>query len=423
MDQFTLPTSPAPEVTITEVTGSLQVQGWERLEIAVRAQSESLTVEEKDDFVEINCQSNCVVRLPYGSTLRVERVQGDARFKLLEDQLHIEEVMGHLSLRSVAEAQIESVMGDLDVKNVSGNLSVERAHGNTYIREVQGTCIINEILGNLDLRNVENDIQIKALGNARLRLNSLDGNEYRIQASGNLNCRIPDDASARISLRADAGEITLQLPNQPRSIKSGSYELTLAEGLASIELSANGNLFLGTQNGSFTGENLEDLDEEMDGISDNFSQQISHQIESQIESQMEALTRQLNEQMANISNVLGKSWLSADESQRIMERARHESERATVRAQERMRRAQEKMEAKLEAARRRAEIKAQAAQRRQQSSNRRGGIFDWTPPPPPQPKDVVSDEERLLILRMLEQKKITLQEAEELLAALEGKNG
>jgi hypothetical protein len=33
----------------------------------------------------------------------------------------------------------------------------------------------------------------------------------------------------------------------------------------------------------------------------------------------------------------------------------------------------------------------------------------------------VSEDERLMILRMLEQKKITMEEAEELLSALEGK--
>jgi hypothetical protein len=35
-------------------------------------------------------------------------------------------------------------------------------------------------------------------------------------------------------------------------------------------------------------------------------------------------------------------------------------------------------------------------------------------------EDPVSNEERLMILQMLEEKKITLQEAEQLLAALEG---
>ena len=42
-----------------------------------------------------------------------------------------------------------------------------------------------------------------------------------------------------------------------------------------------------------------------------------------------------------------------------------------------------------------------------------------TPPAPPAPP--VSEEERMMILRMLEQKKISLEEADRLLAALENK--
>jgi len=88
-----------------------------------------------------------------------------------------------------------------------------------------------------------------------------------------------------------------------------------------------------------------------------------------------------------------------------------------------VRRAQEKLERKLEAARRRQEAKAQAAERREQMRSRRTWSFEIpTPPVPPMPeKEPVSEEERLMILRMLEQKKITLEEAEQLLSALEGK--
>jgi hypothetical protein len=39
------------------------------------------------------------------------------------------------------------------------------------------------------------------------------------------------------------------------------------------------------------------------------------------------------------------------------------------------------------------------------------------------PAEPVSDEERMLILRMLEQGKISVADAEQLLAALEGKRG
>jgi hypothetical protein len=43
------------------------------------------------------------------------------------------------------------------------------------------------------------------------------------------------------------------------------------------------------------------------------------------------------------------------------------------------------------------------------------------PIPPTPPADPVSDEERMVILRMVEQGKISVGDAEKLLAALEGK--
>jgi hypothetical protein len=47
--------------------------------------------------------------------------------------------------------------------------------------------------------------------------------------------------------------------------------------------------------------------------------------------------------------------------------------------------------------------------------------FGWSPPEAERPAESVSDAERLMILQMLEQQKITIEEAEQLMAALEGK--
>jgi DNA-binding transcriptional ArsR family regulator len=51
------------------------------------------------------------------------------------------------------------------------------------------------------------------------------------------------------------------------------------------------------------------------------------------------------------------------------------------------------------------------------------GRWEWdlAPQPPDENIPAASDEERLIILRMLREKKISLEEAEKLLAALEGK--
>jgi hypothetical protein len=80
---------------------------------------------------------------------------------------------------------------------------------------------------------------------------------------------------------------------------------------------------------------------------------------------------------------------------------------------------------------RRAEQRAQAAMRRTEEQLRRAAArssgawgTDWNapaPPPPPPPVEPITDQERLMVLKMLQEGKITVEQAEQLLAALEGR--
>jgi len=85
---------------------------------------------------------------------------------------------------------------------------------------------------------------------------------------------------------------------------------------------------------------------------------------------------------------------------------------------------------KIEAAMRRAEAKARAAEvrARRGAGNVHANIkisrWNWDLSPNEMPLEAgapISDDERLAILKMLQEKKITVEEAEKLLAALEGK--
>ena len=114
--------------------------------------------------------------------------------------------------------------------------------------------------------------------------------------------------------------------------------------------------------------------------------------------------------------------MSAEQAERIAQRAREASERANRRAQEKIRLSQEKMQRKLDAARRRAERKAWAAERAAQDRRRRPESPTKKPMPSKGVSEPVSEGERLMILQMLEQGSISLEEAEQLLAALEGKS-
>ena len=421
MDQRNFATSLAPEVFIAKVGGNLQVQGWDRSEVVVQSEAGALQAEGQEDRITIQTSGNCAVRIPQGATLHVDNVAGNARLKLLEDQVAIGSIHGSLVLRDLSDTRVESVHGDLNAKMISGNLEVGQVHGNGYIRQVQGRCSMQDASGNLSLREIDGNVQASCNGNVGLNLSSLTGNSYQVECDGNLSCQIPREAQVHLVLMSDSENITLNVPGFPRNVQAEKYELSLGESRTEMKLSCRGNLALYVQSEGFGSVGNEgQFDAEVAGMSAEFGQQISRQIESQIEAQMESITRQLNEQMSYLSSTINKTGLTPEETEKIMERAREESERATERAQERMRQAQEKMERKLEAARRRAEMKAEAAQRKTQTYGRSSWNVQWSAPQAA-PVEPVSDEERLLILKMLEQKKITPEEAEQLLASLEGK--
>jgi hypothetical protein len=421
MDKRSISTSMAPEVVIGQVLGDLQVKGWEEPEVVVNADAADLDLEEQEDGVRLSSRGDCFVRLPHGATIQVEGVHGDGHFKLLDDRLTLGTVHGSLVLRSVAATQVETVHGELSAKEVDGDLIAEMVYGHADVREVQGACLLNQVKGHLELRNVDGDIKAHAEGNARIRLSVMSGTSYDIQAEGNVHCYIPEEANLKLDLSSQAQVVKIRLPDESKTIQQSHAELTLGNGEMPMKISAGGVLYLFSQEADWSeregGEGFADLP-------DDFSQQIAQQVEAQIAAQMDMMTRQMNEQMAQITQRVSQAGFSPEQMERIMDQARRASERQTERAQEKMQRAQEKLQRKLESAQRRRE---QSAERRTQGKH--SWSFEWPgpsmppspPTPPTPPQEPATEEERLIILRMLEQKKITLDEADQLLSALEGK--
>lgn len=413
MSQQAFPTSLAPEVIIETIQGNLQVKGWERPEVNVKAQPDALNLEEQDDVVHLSCQGDCTVRLPIGATVQVGKVQGEAQFKYLDDILQIDQVAGNLTLRNISEVQVQSVNGALHARNITGHFSAEHVSGNVSARNVQGRCQLPKVDGNLDLRGVEDSLQTVCSGNARLRFDVLEGESYTVEAGGNLSAEIPADANLSIMLNSVGESIRLQLPGHTQNLSTSSHELTLGDGGTDLQLKAGGSISLEAGPvGGFRRDEEADTGEDFGNFVD-----LSAQISQQVEAQMQAVTRQFNEQLTNLTDSMNKMGFSDEQRQRFLEQVRRDSERAADRAQEHARRAQEKLERKLETAWHRSEVKARRAERRSRRSfNVDIGAGSAEPAAEP-----VSDEERLMILRMLEQKKISMEEAEALLDALEGK--
>ncbi len=393
-----------PAIRIETVGGGLQIKGWMRSEIFVSSDDEQVELVEQDDGILLRTAADCVLRVPRAARLEIGQVAGNLRLKYLDADLKIEQVGGSLVCRSLATLSIGAVNGSLMVKDVLGSITCQRVGGSVIARHVQGNIDLGQVGGNLDGRNLSASLKANVGGFSRVEWNVFNGSGVTLRVGGSLHCEISDAVQPQLNLRSGARQIQLVQLGEKKLIAEGSYQTTIGEGLIAFDLQAGGKILFIVRQAI-----LED-EEDFEEIFNEEVNQIAERVGRQVQTQMEAFQQQMDrfaEQMGEV----GAAAVRGEENPLPFHSA---SPDLSDRLQEKMRRAQEKMEQKL------AEAQRRSAQKAKGSFIERIGFGRRRESMAEKVSADALDEERLFILKMLEQKKITVAEAEKLLAALEG---
>ena len=369
MESKTLDVGPAPRVKILTVRGDLRLSGREGRMLEAKApRGSQLSVLATEDHVELTSLSDCLVFLPTGASVEIESVGGDLRATGLKGDLTADTVGGGLDLHRLGNLKVETIGGDAHVHKISGDLSIERIGGDALVDESEGSVHLGSVGGDVRLRRLSRSGEVRAGGDARVQLSPQPGSHWSIHAGGDLACDLPSQASVMVRVEA-GGELRLSVPEAATTDEEGAV-VRLGSGDAELHLSCGGDLRLraGEAEGEETAEDI--------------GEHIAAEVEARI-AQMEA----------RMQAVAG--GVPGFDSERIGEHVRRAVERAQRHAEHARERAA-KHHAGLQAALR-LDVRGEGAQAGRSSA-----------------------EEQLSILRMLEQGKITVEEAEQLLRALEG---
>lgn len=375
----TLPLGSATKVILADTPGDLRATGWERDEVYAKTDGDVLDVALGAGEVTVACDGDLILSLPRRVALDVLAVSGDADVRELPSGVSLRAVEGDLSLRMVGAATVGAVMGDMDaresgplaIESVGGDLSVRGGKGDLSAGSVGGDVSLHEIQGNINLESVGDDLYVRGAsgnlharveGDAVMYLQPAEGAVIDVTGEDDILLHLSPKANATLTLSADdADDIRVEMPGVAKRDGSNPRSLVLGNGGAAINLKAEGDVIVTSRESDW--ESAAEFD-------------------------------------------FGGSWpLPDDFSERINRRVQEATKRATKQAEAAARRVEEKIH--------------------QQHAHRFS--FNWTPGrgvpmPPTPPAEPVSDEERMTILRMLQEKKISSEDAEKLLSALEGGN-
>ena len=385
-------TSATPHVTVAECMGNLVVRGSEEQQLALRVQGsdDDVVLEQIGETFTLTTRTNCLLTCPTATTLAIGVVQGNFQVERVEGPVTVSATHGNVQLRNVGPTAIEKTFGNLRARQVTGNLSAQVTRGNARIRQVAGSLSMGRVDGNLVIEELRNGLSVEQVrGNVRLGVIFSPDQTYRLSTNGNLTVYVPADASLRLDLQASGG-VRSSLPHLTLEEMDGKIQGVLGTGEASLEAQAGGRISLrptGPEEVLEEGAAF-DFVADLDGL--------GTQIEARITEAMAEMEVRLDESLGRIDS---------EQIRLQMERAEEQAFLKTEQAAKKVRRAAER---EAERARLRAE---QAERRWQRASGRK-----------PHPKrEPATDEERMRVLRLVEEGKITPEQAAELLAALEGR--
>jgi hypothetical protein len=380
MFEQTVETSATPHVTVSECMGNLVVRGSEERQIALYVQGKAgdVNLKQEGETFTLATRTDCLLACPPGTTVSVDTVRGNLRVERVDGPVTADTVHGNVKLRGAGPTALKEVFGNLSARHVAGALSAGGVRGNAQVRQVEGVLALAQVDGNLVCEDLDGGLAAEQIrGNARLGPPFPRGKSYRLTVSGNLAVRLPADASLRLSIRA-GGRLRSYIPDLILEQTDGESQDILGTGEASLEACANGNITLRPL--ERTGGPAEGLPLEF--VTD--LEGLSTQIEARITEEMAQMEIRLAESLSHVDS---------EDVRRRIERAAQRTRRAADRAAEQAR------------------MRAERAERRwKRASGQR-----------PRPsREPVTDEERMRVLRLVEEGKITPEQAADLLAAMEG---
>ena len=404
--QNLIETSEAPHIILEQIDGDLKLTGWAQAQVqALRNNEVDLSVEENTLYV--RCNDNCVLQVPMGASLEIHRVGGDAVLHSIQGTSQVHTIGGDLRVTEMGALTIDQVGGDLIVQQLAGDLLVnETVGGDAKVTNVPGSCQVRAG-GDLLLNQIGGVIKAEAGGDAKLQLTAIAQQPYYVTAGGDVSCQLPANPNVTIQATCGGEVITKRLPTPTR--RKG-HELTLTFGTAETTLRfvAGGDVVL-------TGPHS--MSEDEDAWSQEWSgefgaefgaefgeraAQMAQQVVGQVERQMEHLTRHLDEKLARFGT----------------------SDEIAGRVQERVQSAMRKAEERIAEAMRHTEHRIREAEQRAtppRPPHAPPHAAPWrvvTPPTPPKAPTPPNDEERRMILRMVSEGKLSVEQADQLLAAL-----
>ena len=406
MAEHLIPREEYTRLEIINTGGDLYLVGWNRDDIRIKELADGDLVEKKKKQINLSFSGDAIIHIPHSLITNVQNVGGDVSIRGIQGHLDIASIGGDLSLIDIESAKIGSVGGDSFAKRIQGDLQIENTGGDGLIDYVKGQVALKSVGGDVQMKKIAGGIEVNGGGDARLSFHPVPWQAYQVNVGKDISATIPDDCSADLSISSGEKDITVIVGGLDLKLEEKKLQQAIGEGGPAIMLNAGGKVFLTGEDYTWL-TNIKINAEELEEMAVDFSTQTAEQLKNHLGN----LEDDLRVSLSGLTESLDSIGISEESLERIAAQIEESSRQAAQKAEIAAIKAQAKVEKKIALARKKA-LKAAA-------KTKEFNLEEFLSAK--ENKKSVSPDERILILNMLQDNKISPEEADDLLEALEGK--
>lgn len=387
MNRLTFPVEGISIITLKS-HGDLHLSAGNFNEITVFSDVEELKTSRQNDEMVFKTHDDLDIQIPNSLVLKIEKIYGDAFLQGVEGVVQIETVAGDMFVRNFkAGLRVSNLGGDCTLNEIGGDVKIERIGGDLFGEGISGG--VESRVGGSVMVQAGGPLNIRAGGDIGLHLTS--AKPANLKAGGDIALHLPANMDANVELESGGEQILVHVGSHQVDLQKWTYTAVVGAGGVLLQLDAGGDVEVVD-----TPWDRDEVDSQVSGMDETWRE---HQC-------------QLDESLTEIADEAGD---------RFSQRAQHISEKA-ARISERAAQISERVARKMERHAERISRQVEGIQGQIPSDFAMPPIPPIPPIYPAQPetqKTGASEEERKIILQMLADKKITAEQAELLLQALE----
>lgn len=363
-----------------ECDSDMQLVGMTETGTAVEVRSDDLAIDELPDRIVLHSRRDLEITAPADTRAHIVRVGGDAAVRQWTGELVIDSVGGDLIIKQAGEVSIQNVGGDCTILDASGPVQVENVGSDFSGSGLAADVTVRHVGSDFRLTGATGNVTSSAGSDIRLSMAELSAQSVVLRAGSDVRVVLPPNPDVSVRVTSGGHTIKVHIGDTPERLHQGVYEAVFGSGTARLEITAGSDVSLS------------------DGSGENGEARAGRgPWEDRIIQKAERGLRRAEQQLA---------------------RAERLAARSSLHGQDAVRRAQERVKAALQ----RLEDRRQGRPIERDFSGIAAEPVGGYPSEPPtgQALGGATEEERMLILQMVQDKKITVEEADQLLSVLEG---